>query len=270
MVDSIVVQSATTNVEDPKHIEEMVNKVDAADAALKEELAPEGGETRPEWLPEKFKSPEDLAKAYAELEGKLGGGKPPATPEVPPKEAPKTPEGEPDPAGAEAVLEEKGLSLEAFSQEFADKGALSDDSYAKLEKAGIPKATVDQYIAGQQALADQLQTEVKSVVGGDENFTAMATWAAANADPKVLEAYNKAVSSGDVAQAKLAVNGLYQQFREASPEEPNLIAGGNGKVTADVYESVQQLQADMAKPEYKKDPAYRRKVQEKLGRSDIL
>jgi hypothetical protein len=27
---------------------------------------------RPEWLPEKYKSPEDLAKAYKELEGKLG------------------------------------------------------------------------------------------------------------------------------------------------------------------------------------------------------
>ena len=28
---------------------------------------------RPEWLPEKFGSPEDMAKAYGELESKLGG-----------------------------------------------------------------------------------------------------------------------------------------------------------------------------------------------------
>lgn len=33
--------------------------------------APEGGE-RPEWLPEKYKTPEDLAKAYQSLESKLG------------------------------------------------------------------------------------------------------------------------------------------------------------------------------------------------------
>ena len=29
---------------------------------------PETNESRPEWLPEKFKSPEELAKAYGELE----------------------------------------------------------------------------------------------------------------------------------------------------------------------------------------------------------
>jgi len=27
---------------------------------------------RPEWLPEKFKTPEDLAKSYSELQSKLG------------------------------------------------------------------------------------------------------------------------------------------------------------------------------------------------------
>ena len=29
-------------------------------------------ESRPEWLPEKFKNAEDMAKAYGELESKLG------------------------------------------------------------------------------------------------------------------------------------------------------------------------------------------------------
>ena len=33
---------------------------------------PEAAPERPEWLPEKYKSPEDLAKAYKELESKLG------------------------------------------------------------------------------------------------------------------------------------------------------------------------------------------------------
>ena len=30
------------------------------------------GAERPEWLPEKFQSPEDMAKAYGELESKMG------------------------------------------------------------------------------------------------------------------------------------------------------------------------------------------------------
>ena len=36
-----------------------------------EEL-PQEQSDRPEWLPEKFKSPEDMSKAYSELEKKLG------------------------------------------------------------------------------------------------------------------------------------------------------------------------------------------------------
>tara|TARA_R110002124_G_scaffold129961_1_gene291712 strand:- start:416 stop:1141 length:726 start_codon:yes stop_codon:yes gene_type:complete len=42
-----------------------------------ETSAPEATEAvvdRPEWLPEKFKDPADMAKAYSELEGKLGKG----------------------------------------------------------------------------------------------------------------------------------------------------------------------------------------------------
>tara|TARA_R110000737_G_scaffold65470_2_gene93220 strand:+ start:2111 stop:2836 length:726 start_codon:yes stop_codon:yes gene_type:complete len=42
-----------------------------------ETSAPESTEAvvdRPEWLPEKFKDPADMAKAYSELEGKLGKG----------------------------------------------------------------------------------------------------------------------------------------------------------------------------------------------------
>ena len=31
-------------------------------------------DNRPEWLPEKFKSPEDMASAYSELEKKMGAG----------------------------------------------------------------------------------------------------------------------------------------------------------------------------------------------------
>ena len=36
------------------------------------QLQPEVQVERPEWLPEKFKSAEDMASAYSSLEGKLG------------------------------------------------------------------------------------------------------------------------------------------------------------------------------------------------------
>ena len=40
------------------------------EAAVEAPAAPTGD--RPEWLPEKYKTPEDLAKGYKELESKIG------------------------------------------------------------------------------------------------------------------------------------------------------------------------------------------------------
>lgn len=48
-------------------------EADAAPAAEVQVEAPQAAETdRPEWLPEKYKTPEDLAKAYKALESKIG------------------------------------------------------------------------------------------------------------------------------------------------------------------------------------------------------
>jgi hypothetical protein len=275
MVDTVVVQSASTeSSEDPKHVEAMLAKVDAAGAAAADtselsDLPTQGADQgRPQWLPEKFKSPEDLVKAYAELESKLGGKKEDAQ-----VEPPKVAEGDPSKATQDDAAQElasKGLNLDDFSSEFQKTGSLSAESYEKLEKAGYPRAYVDTYIAGQQALAAQFQSEVKTAAGGDEGFAAMVEWAAANADPKDIAAYNKAIDSGDIDQAKLAVAGMYQKFQQANPEEPRLIAGSGGRVTGDSYESIAQMQEDMKNPLYKTDPAFRKKVVDKLGRSNIL
>lgn len=264
MVDTVVIQS-TQPEEDPKHVEAMIAKADAAGQVpeVTEEVKPED---RPGWLPEKFKSPEDLAKAYAELESKLGKPaevKPEGTPEVTEEVPTETKE-------VEQALESKGLSLDEFSQEFSQKGELSPESYDALEKAGYPRNIVDQYIDGQKARAALYESEVKAVAGGDKGFTEMVEWAKANLNPQQITAYNAAIDSGNPENAKLAVAGLYQQFTAARPSEPSLFTGSTGTPTADVYESVAQLQKDMASVDYKTDPAFRSKVQSKLGRSNIL
>jgi len=55
--------------------EDQVNSgyVDTAVDGLPEELGADNtAEERPEWLPQKFKTGEDLAKSYGELEKKIG------------------------------------------------------------------------------------------------------------------------------------------------------------------------------------------------------
>lgn len=260
-VDTVIIPSAANPEEDPAHIARMIA---VADGAAPPEDPPVDGD-RPAWLPEKFKTAEEMAKAYGELSAKLGTPPvtPPGTTAVPPV-ADATSE------QAAADLAGKGLEMSTFSQEFAETGALSDESYAKLKAAGYPEELVNGYIEGQRARADVFTSTVKGSVGGDENFTSMVQWAATNLTPGELAAYNKAIDSGDQEQAKLAVLGTYQKFKEARPAEPRLIAGGPAATSSDVYESVAQMQVDMRDPRYKSDPAFRAKVSAKLGRSDIL
>lgn len=269
MVDTVVIQS-TPPAAPEDHEQKMVAKVDAANATPPSE-GPVGtppAEDRPEWLPEKFKTPEEMAKAYSELESKLG---------QPKKDEPaKTPEGTPDPAtatpeDAEKALTDKGLNLQDFSEEYANKGALSPESYEKLAKAGYSKDLVDQFIEGQMARAAQFESSIKSEVGGNDAYVEMVTWAKANLSPAEIDAYNTAVSSGNPQQAKLAALGLRAQYEKANGSDPKrLLGGSNGTTSSDVFESVAQLKEAMKDPRYKSDPAYRAKVQEKLGRSNVL
>lgn len=261
MVDTVVVP-ATQQEEDPKHVEEMVKKAEAAISPSTDDTPQDPPEDRPEWLPEKFKSPEELAKAYQELQSKLGKSTDTKT----------TEEQQPtDQQQVEQDLADRGLDFAEFSTEFSQKGELSAESYEKLEKAGIPRNYVDQYIEGQRARAALYESEVKSIAGGDQGFTEMVEWAKANLSPKEILAYNAAVDSGNPEQAKLAVAGVYQKFSAARPTEPQLFKGAtSGSNTADRYESVAQLTKDMASAEYKNDPAFRAKVQAKLSRSSIL
>ena len=258
MVDTVNIP-ATVEEEDPNHVAEMLAKVDKANEAPTEELPVD--EERPGWLPEKFKSPEDLAKAYSELESKLG--KPQQNTEQPTAETPEE--------QVQEELQNKGLDLNEFSQEFTSKGELSTDSYEKLEKARYPRDIVDQYIEGQKARASLFESEVKAVAGGDQGFAEMIEWAKSNMSPAEIEAYNAAIDSNNPNQAKLAVSGMYQRFQNARPTEPQLMSGRTtGATSGEVYDSVAQLTKDMSSVEYKTDPAFRAKVQSKLSRSNIL
>ena len=263
-VDSVVITS-TPAVAPEGHNDKMVALVDGATNPSKDLL--EGGDpvSRPEWLPEKFQSVEDMAKAYAELEAKLGG-KTQDNPQTDPANAVTNQNGQ----NPEQALSEKGLDLSTFTAEFNAKGELSADSYAKLAAAGFDKGIVDNYINGQKAVAAQYETAVTAEVGGSEKYSEIVTWAKANMTDAEINAYNAAVSSGDLAQAKLAVLGLSAKFSKANGSEPRLVQGRTTSASEDVFESTAQLTEAMRDKRYRNDPAFRAKVQSKLARSNIL
>jgi hypothetical protein len=233
---------------------------------------------RPEWLPEKFSSMEEMAKAYTELEKKQSRGQKVAndipteetSEEIEEEESTEESQEETEKAAREAT-KEAGLDFDDLSRQYWEAGELDEDAYAKLEKSGIPKHVVDSFIQGQEALLDRTRNEVFGSVGGEENYQAMVGWAADTLPIEEVEAYNKAVNSADLNTAKMAVAGLKARFNASEGFEPTRsVKGTTAQVSSQSYRSLAEMRAEMSDPRYKVDPAFRREVEKKLSNSDIF
>lgn len=278
-----------TTPEDPSYVQEMVAKAEGRSTQ-------EGGETGSEsgkLLAGKYKTEEDLRKGitellfkdkdtaaleklYKELESGLGRNK--ATEQEPSKDEGSDKNDEPEKSPslqikeqqeqASNLLKKAGLDLEEFNREFAETGKLSEDSYEKLMKAGFPRQMVDAYIAGLQALAEKQAQQLYEITGGKENYEAMIQWAAVNLSAADRDWFNSVIYT---EQATLAVEALWSRYTRAKGNPPKtMLRGGRSVDAEDVYESQAQLIKDMQDPRYETDPAFRRKVAEKLRRSNIL
>ena len=146
---------------------------------------------RPEWLPEKFKSAEDMARAYSELEKKMGAGAKEDEAEV---EQSETEAENKQEQTEENVSEAYQTIAEASKEFFENDGQLSEETYNALEKAGLPRDLVDSYAAGQQALLQSEEAQIQSVANGQ--YDAMAEWANENLPQEEIDAFDEAVTGG--------------------------------------------------------------------------
>jgi hypothetical protein len=205
-----------------------------------------------------------MAKAYSALEGNLGKGDREAEPEV---EIEAT--GDETPTEVSELLDSKGLDFDVFQQEYAENGELSSDAYKALEEAGFPKSMVDSWVAGQDALASQVKSDMYSIVGGAEQYADMVQWASDTLPENEIDAFNATMETQDPNMIRLAIQGLNARYR--SEAEPTLMQGDTGAVsTGGKFESNAELTAAMSDPRYAKDPAYRQAVADKLARSSLF
>ena len=253
------------------HVEqsEPQEQVDAMVAKGEQIEANNQGDERPEWLPEKFKTPEDMASAYQNLEKKMGGGQKEEE-TVSQDEQSTESETNEQPSGSEVqqAVEAAGVDFDSLQQEY-NQGGLSEDAYSKLAEAGFPKNLVDSWIQGQEALASDYQSSVHNIVGGEQAYGEMIGWASDNLSEAEIAAYDKAVDSGDIDMVKLAVSGLQSKYQAAEGSDPALIAGQSASSSGGNYSSWAEVTTAMRDPRYARDPAYRQSVADKLGRSNI-
>ena len=248
--------------------EKAPNEIEPEEAQTDEvtETTEEQQTERPEWLPEKFKSAEDMANAYSELEKKLGQ---PASEEQQQEEEPQqTEENENENDKPEAGNYNEAV-VEASKEYFENDGQLSEETYQKLEKVGLPRDLVDSYAAGQQALLQNEEAQIKGVAGGD--YDAMVEWANESLPSEEINAFDEVVTNGDVQQAKLAVQGLYARYQNATGSRPKTLVQGSVSGTSTMpFKSMQELARAQSDPRYRSgDKAYHQEIDRRLAVSNI-
>ena len=226
----------------------------------------------------KFKSVEDLAASYKELEGKLGTvtEEDQATEET---QEESTDEFNPEEYygdGLASVLEEVGIDAQDITKRFTDTGDISEDDYSKLGEAGFSKQVVDTYLDGLKGVAegDEIPTQqiqnIKDSVGGDESYEQMANWCQDNLSEQEREAFDKITETADAPVIQLAVEGLYSRYQNAMGVEPDLVTGRPAASGPRPFQSSAEVQAAVNDPRYGKDVAYTQSVYARYEGSDVF
>jgi hypothetical protein len=220
-------------------------------------------------IPEKFqgKSLEDVIKSYQELE-KLKTIKeeevvPKATEEK--EEAPKddTEPGEYD----------------KYIQSFEEKGELSEEDYAELEKAGHSKEEVDKVVEEykerkefQEYKQDKILNEIlEPLGGGTDKFKEVAAWAKETKSEEEVKEFNAELAkAGKLAQQAL-LKTLYSEYDSASDSEEEILhTNTSQKISNKGYSTQEEFFKDIGSEEYKNNPKYRAAVEAKMARSEIF
>lgn len=231
-----IVRDSNDNPNDP-----MAMAMAEAQAQPQGETSVPPSEERPTWLPEKFQSAEDLAKAYSELEKKVSEGKP-----------------------------DSFQGLEKYSQEFTENGDLSDESIKAISSMGIPEQIVRAYVDGQKAMVDANVSNILNLAGGREKYQQLIGWAGEALPDDEVEAFNSIIDSGNTANIKMAIQGLQARYQQANGQPGRLIQGEVSGPSGGAFRSISEIVEAMKDPRYAKDPAYRRDVEQRVALSNAL
>ena len=223
-------------------------EVAEADEAVSEE--------RPEWLPEKFESAEDMARAYASLEKDF--------------HAKGLEEAETSEVEQPSIQEAVGSTVSKASEEFSESGQLSEQTYAALEANGISRSFVEMYIEGVTSVSQQQSSALMSDVGGQENYEAMSEWASTALTDDEQAVFNETVEAGDPRAATMAIRGVYARFIADGGSPVSLVQGDTQGSGAMPFNSAAQVTEAMRDPRYGNDPAYRAQVEQRLAISTVI
>ena len=228
----------------------------------------------------KFKSAEDLEKAYKELEKKLG--------------QPKTDSDEDSATGSEDEVTsdnqndgdsedtedsaEQGLTdlLVKASNEFYENDAISEETLASLKELSSEEL-VNAYVEMQKTAAipkpissEQADALIEKV-GGKQAYNQTLEWASVNLSAEEVAAYDQVINTGSPQAVEFAMQALTLRAKYEGGFDGTQVSGRAVKQQGvKGFKSQAQLAEAISSPKYRTDPAYRLEVQERLAASGDL
>ena len=184
------------------------------------EVGEQLAEQQEQLLAGKYKNAEELEKAYTELEKKLGSKDEDKAEESEEEVEKTTSEDDTEPEASAEVA----LLNEANKEYWDNDGKLSDETIEKFSSMSS-RDLVEAYLEvtknnpknlGEDSEADIAERDINIIqnsVGGEEAYSKLTEWAATNLDETAINAFDTAVSSGNVQMIQLAVAGLKQNTR---------------------------------------------------------
>lgn len=196
----------------------------------------------------KFRSAEDLEKAYLELEKKLGQSK------TQTEESSDDAADDEDDGDAQAEVHGQEGEQDGQEREQVDEG---DEGEQPAEEG--PRITPDQ----EKALLDE--------VGGLDTYNQALLWAGESFTQPEINTFNSLLATGDPGVVEFAVKGLVTRFKNNGDFEGQQFSGkairGQG---AKPFRSQAELAEAIGSPKYRNDPAYRLDVEARLAVSGEL
>ena len=222
----------------------------------------------------KFKSQDDLLKAYNELQKKLGQDTPEEEEDETEEQSESTEEAPVEEEETSEVVTQAVDFMTQLGTEFSTTGSVSDEAVEKLSEMDS-KDLVAAYLKynAKTTTAALQQTQINDImssVGGAEAYGEMIAWAGENMDPADVADFNAVTATNNPAAIKFAVQALSSKWKGAEGYEAPLVTGKKAASKGKVFRSQAELSRAIADPRYSTDPAYRMDVEEKLMRSGDL
>ena len=213
----------------------------------------------------KYKNAQDLEQGYIELQKKLGESETEEPVAEAEEEEYEGEEGEED----ISILDEL-WEYELNNEEFHEDAVAELQQMDPVDLANLHieyRKQVEEQAVAPKDFTEAEMTELKGVVGGDENYQNMLQWAGANLNQQEIDMFDAVMQRGDALGAFFAIRSLAYRYNDAAGYEGKMLTGNAPKTSGSQYRSQQEVIQAMSDPRYESDPAYRKDVMDKLTRS---